>query len=142
MSDTVATQSARILGQVKWFNNKAGYGFITVNDGEQSGKDIFVHYSTIRVSNQYKYLVQGEYVEFELIVSTTDGHEFQANDVSGIKGGPLMCETRRTARPPLAEGAEARPPRRYRTEESKPAPSGEFTTVRRKKPAAPNSGSA
>jgi cold shock CspA family protein len=142
MSDTIATQSARILGQVKWFNNKAGYGFITVNDGEQSGKDIFVHYSTIRVSNQYKYLVQGEYVEFEMIVSTTDGHEFQANDVSGIKGGPLMCETRRTARPPLPEGAESRPPRRYRTEESKPASSGEFTTVRRKKPTAPKSGSA
>jgi hypothetical protein len=85
-------------------------------------------------------------VEFELIVSTTDGHEFQANDVSGIKGGPLMCETRRTARPPLPEGAEARPPRsaprRYRTEESKPASSGEFTTVRRKKPAAPKSATA
>jgi len=61
------TQTVRLVGQVKWFNNKAGYGFITVSDGEQAGKDIFIHYSTIRVTNsQYKYLVQGEYVEFTL----------------------------------------------------------------------------
>jgi cold shock CspA family protein len=85
-----------MIGQVKWFNNKAGYGFITVRDGEFAGKDIFVHYSTISVTNsQYKYLVQGEYVEFNLVKSTTDTHEFQATDVSGIKNGPLMCETRR-----------------------------------------------
>ena len=90
-------QSDRLVGQVKWFNIKAGYGFITVNDGEHSGKDIFVHFSAIRTSNtQYKYLVQGEYVEFCLMKSATEDHEYQAVDISGIKGGPLMCETRRT----------------------------------------------
>ena len=84
---TVVPLSAdRLLGQVKWFNNKAGYGFITVNDGDFSGKDIFIHYSAIRVTNsQYKYLVQGEYVEFSLVKSSTDGHEFQAVDISGVK---------------------------------------------------------
>jgi hypothetical protein len=85
-----------IAGQVKWFNNKAGYGFITVNTGDQKGKDIFIHYSAIRVTNsQYKYLVQGEYVEFDLVKSTSDTHEYQALNVSGINGGSLMCETRR-----------------------------------------------
>ena len=53
MSSTEVTssegQSGRLCGQVKWFNNKAGYGFITVNDGEHSGKDIFIHYSTIHM---------------------------------------------------------------------------------------------
>ena len=99
MSSTDDVQSERLLGQVKWFNNKAGYGFITVNDGEHSGKDIFIHYSTIRTTNsQYKYLVQGEYVEFNLVKSTTDNHEYQAVDISGIKSGPLMCETRRMNR--------------------------------------------
>lgn len=89
----------RLTGCVKWFNNKAGYGFITVTTGAKTGTDVFVHHSFIRVSNeQYKYLVQGEYVDF-LIVSTNGGvHEFQASDVSGVKSGKLMCETRREFR--------------------------------------------
>uniref|UniRef100_A0A6C0JGF2 CSD domain-containing protein n=1 Tax=viral metagenome TaxID=1070528 RepID=A0A6C0JGF2_9ZZZZ len=146
--ETIAdTQSSRLLGQVKWFNNKAGYGFITVSDGEQAGKDIFIHYSTIRVTNsQYKYLVQGEYVEFTLTKSTGEVHEFQASDVSGIKGGSLMCETRRVSRaaPSSSEGGEGDgqdKPRTYRKYpnnnggSSRPKEdAGEFTTVRRKKP--------
>jgi cold shock CspA family protein len=103
----------RSLGQVKWFNNKAGYGFITLNEDGSDAKDIFVHYSSIRVTNsQYKYLTQGEYVEFTLEKSTSDKHEFQANDVSGVKGGKLMCEVRRTAYP--ADG-ERRPAPKFRT---------------------------
>lgn len=104
-SPTVDTISERLVGQVKWFNNKAGYGFITATSGENSGNDIFIHYSTIRVANsQYKYLVQGEYVEFSLVKSTKGDHEFQALDVSGINGGALMCETRRNNRPQTEEG--------------------------------------
>lgn len=84
-----------LIGRVKWFNNKAGYGFITVTDGSRSGTDVFVHHSTIQVENQqYKYLVQGEYVEFNLIKTTSGAHEWQASNVHGIKGGKLMCETR------------------------------------------------
>ena len=84
-----------LIGRVKWFNNKAGYGFITVTDGSRSGTDVFVHHSTIQVENQqYKYLVQGEYVEFELVNTATGAHEWQASNVHGIKGGKLMCETR------------------------------------------------
>jgi cold shock CspA family protein len=87
----------RYTGKVKWFNNKEGYGFITVCDaGEFLAKDIFVHYSSICVENsQYKYLVQGEYVEFNLIKVNSDKHDSQAVNISGIKGGPLMCETKR-----------------------------------------------
>lgn len=65
---TPSAASEHLLGRVKWFNNKAGYGFITVTDGSRSGTDIFVHHSSVNVENQqYKYLVQGEYVEFDLI---------------------------------------------------------------------------
>ena len=84
-----------LLGRVKWFNNKAGYGFITVSDGDYKEKDIFSHFSAILVTNsQYKYLVQGEYVQFDLAKSSEGGHEFKAINITGVKGGELMCETR------------------------------------------------
>lgn len=93
---TPSAVSEHLLGRVKWFNNKAGYGFVTVTDGTRSGSDVFVHHSAINVdSQQYKYLVQGEYVEFNLIKVESDKHEWQASRVSGVKGGKLMCETRR-----------------------------------------------
>ena len=95
-NDAVTTSTERLTGRVKWFNNKAGYGFITVTDGSRSGTDVFVHHSAVQVENQqYKYLVQGEYVEFSLSDTPSGRHEFQASNVSGIKGGKLMCETRR-----------------------------------------------
>lgn len=110
MSTTQATNTTRVTGQVKWFNNKTGYGFITAREGQHNGKDIFAHYSSIRVTDsQYKYLVQGEYVDFEIIKSTTGQHEYQSADVSGVKGGSLMCETRQ-----INQGAD-RPVRKYRT---------------------------
>ena len=96
VSQSTVTSSDRFMGRVKWFNNKAGYGFITVTDGHKSGSDIFVHHSSIKVdAQQYKYLVQGEYVEFALSAVSSGDHECQSSDVSGIKGGKLMCETRR-----------------------------------------------
>jgi Y-box-binding protein 1 len=86
--------NARTTGVVKWFNNKTGYGFITINSGQDTGKDIFVHHSSINVEKkQYKYLVQGEYVEFE-IIPVNNKHEHQSHNISGINGGKLMCESR------------------------------------------------
>ena len=94
LSSSVSS-SEKFTGRVKWFNNKSGYGFITVTDGSKSGIDVFVHHTSIKVdSEQYKYLVQGEYVEFFLSDTKTDNHEYQAGTVCGIKGGKLMCETR------------------------------------------------
>ena len=84
-------------GCVKWFNNKAGYGFITVSD--PTPRDIFVHHSAIQVgASQYKYLVQGEYVDLKIVQTDGEQHEFQAGDVHGVRGGKLMCETRNEMR--------------------------------------------
>jgi len=53
---------AKIKGQVKWFNESKGFGFITPSDGS---KDVFVHFSAIQ-GNGFKTLVEGQIVEFEI----------------------------------------------------------------------------
>ena len=88
------TLGEEVTGRVKWFNNKAGYGFITITDGNRSGTDVFVHHSSIVVTNQqYKYLVQGEYVEFMFTATQGGEHAYIATKVTGITHGCLMCET-------------------------------------------------
>ena len=81
---------SRVIGCVKRFNTKTGYGFITYE-----GEDIFVHHANLTVeANQYKYLVQGEYVEFVKSELDNSKHKFNATDVTGVHRGRLMCETR------------------------------------------------
>jgi cold shock CspA family protein len=93
-----ATASTATTGCVKWFNNKAGYGFITVTDNGES-RDIFVHHTAIQVGqSQYKYLVQGEYVELAIAPTESDKHTVQVSEVRGLNGGKLMCETRNESR--------------------------------------------
>jgi len=93
--DVSSSTGSSASGRVKWFNNKAGYGFITVSSGEQDGADVFVHHSAIEVGQeQYRYLIQGEYVEFTLCNVKGDTHKWQAGAVKGINNGKLMCETR------------------------------------------------
>jgi CspA family cold shock protein len=49
-------------GKVKWFNPRKGYGFIEGSDG----RDIFVHYSTIR-SEGFRTLAEGDAVTFDVV---------------------------------------------------------------------------
>ncbi|GAA1659206.1 cold-shock protein [Microbacterium flavum] len=46
-------------GTVKWFNAEKGFGFITV----EGGQDVFVHYSNIDMSG-FRVLEEGQAVEF------------------------------------------------------------------------------
>lgn len=49
-------------GIVKWFNADKGYGFIsTENDG-----DVFVHYTALEDTGEYRKLDEGQEVEFEI----------------------------------------------------------------------------
>ena len=100
MSSDSASSINNTVGQVKWFNNKAGYGFITIKEMDGSAKDIFCHYTNLKVEeSQYKYLVQGEYVEFVLAPLDDGKHEVQATQITGINGGQLMCQTRKLNAP-------------------------------------------
>ena len=93
MADTATTQ---YVGKVKWFNNKSGYGFVTfIDTSDFKGKDIFAHHSSLNVKDEiYKYLVQGEYVEFNIQKMDSGNHEFQAMNIKGVLQNDLMCETR------------------------------------------------
>ena len=54
-------------GNVKWFNDSKGYGFISVaNSDGQNAQDVFVHHTAI-LSEGYRSLAEGQEVEFELL---------------------------------------------------------------------------
>jgi cold shock CspA family protein len=94
------------LGQVKWWNDRLGYGFITVCRGQDRGKDIFVHHTGVHpLSSHYRTLYKGEYVQFDIQQTTgsrggaselpgSRGVEggYQAVNVTGVDGGCLMCD--------------------------------------------------
>lgn len=72
-------EASRMVGTVKWFNAKVGYGFITRND---TNEDVFVHFTGITRKNPrhtIKSLGDGETVEFNIM----------ATNVSGVDGRPV-----------------------------------------------------
>ena len=73
-------------GQVKWFNENKGYGFIQkhVKNNEEP-VEIFVHYTNI---NDVKILYEGEHVVFEEMECSDKG--VQAKAVRAPSDGKLM----------------------------------------------------
>jgi CspA family cold shock protein len=53
-----------VVGKVKWFNTKKGFGFI-VPESDQN-QDVFVHYSSIK-GDGFKSLLRGQAVQFEML---------------------------------------------------------------------------
>lgn len=73
----------RMIGSVKWFDSKKGYGFIDIN-----GTDTFVHFSEIQ-SDSYKKLFPGEYVECEI---NDEQEKTRCVNVTGVNGGKLLIQ--------------------------------------------------
>ena len=55
--------------------------------------DVFVHHTGIQpINSQYRTLTTGEYVSFVLKPPSSDGEREQAIEVTGVNGGPLLCD--------------------------------------------------
>ena len=50
-------------GTVKWFNAAKGFGFISTENGE----DVFVHFSALEETGDFRTLEEGQAVEFEIV---------------------------------------------------------------------------
>lgn len=61
-----------LYGQVKWFNNSKGYGFIQPDDG---GKDVFVHKTALIDDN----IKDGQRVAYNIVENPRNGKSEAGN---------------------------------------------------------------
>lgn len=76
-------------GQVKWFNNAKGFGFILPDDG---GDDLFAHYSAIGMEG-YKTLKAGQMVTFETVEGPKGLHAANIKPLTGDDANTQSSES-------------------------------------------------
>ena len=105
-------------GNVKWFNNAKGYGFILPEGG---GEDLFAHYSSIQMDG-YKTLKAGQQVDFDILEGPKGLHAVNIRMPSTVStdsgivdpepaemtADPEPSDAETATRPPSGESAASR----------------------------------
>ena len=84
---TSKASSGRMLGSVKWFESKKGFGFITPNPESGLKGDVFVHQSNIVSATGFRTLTDNLPVSF--ICKKDDSGRDQAYEVAMADGSPV-----------------------------------------------------
>ncbi len=96
-------------GQVKWFNNAKGFGFILPDDG---GDDLFAHYSSITMEG-YKTLKAGQTVSFDVVEGPKGLHAANIVPTGEVAQGTTegsTADTQEVHTPDDAEQSEGETP--------------------------------
>lgn len=76
---------AQISGEVRWFNNLRGYGFL----GYAGGVDVFCHYTAIQ-SDGYKTLNAGDLVSFSIEQGQKGAQAALVKRLVGVGAAPAV----------------------------------------------------
>lgn len=85
------------VGNVVWFDQKKGFGFVNIitPDSEFTGREIFVHYTSIQSQNRFKKLLPGENVSLNIVknpAENNNGKEYISEHVTGLYGSRLLVD--------------------------------------------------
>ncbi|MBD23479.1 MAG: hypothetical protein CMG46_00520 [Candidatus Marinimicrobia bacterium] len=85
------------IGNVVWFDQKKGFGFIKVitPGSEYLDKEIFVHFTSIQSVSNFKKLYPGENVSLDIVKNDAEdnnGKEFLSQNITGLYGTPLLVD--------------------------------------------------
>jgi len=95
--ETTTTTYGKEVGNVIWFDQKKGFGFIRIinPESEYHAKELFVHYTSIESQNRFKKLYPGENVSLTVSKNSgevPEGKEFVTSNVTGLYGTELLVD--------------------------------------------------